>query len=351
MLLILIPALPLAAALLTAVLGKRVLAPAQPPARGRWPWPRSCAPACCWSSPCSSATASSGCRHAARRRRPSAIEQGRSRSGPGPTIDPASAAVADVSTARPAVTTTRTGRSATSTSTSSSGPIRSRPSCWPWSRSSRSLVAVYSIGYMHGDPGYWRFFTYIAPVRLLDDHAGLGEQFVLLYVFWEAVGLCSYLLIGFWFEKPAAAAAGKKAFLVNRGGRFRLRPGRVPALDHLRHARFSRHGRRRRGRMPASSARRCCTIRRSTSAAALATAICLLLMLGACGKSAQFPLHVWLPDAMEGPTPVSALIHAATMVTAGVYMVARCTPLFRRLGRRPARGGHHRRLHRAAWPP
>ncbi len=191
------------------------------------------------------------------------------------------------------------------------------------------LVAVYSIGYMHGDRGYWRFYSYIALFVFSMTMLVSVSNFVLLYVFWEAVGLCSYLLIGFWYEKPAAAAAGKKAFLVNRIGDFGFALGIFLDLD-------------------ASTARSIFTIRLSTapsptqacwdrrvwqrraylSAVRLGTAICLLLLLGACGKSAQFPLHVWLPDAMEGPSPVSALIHAATMVTAGVYMLARCMPLY-----------------------
>jgi len=173
------------------------------------------------------------------------------------------------------------------------------------------LVAVYSIGYMHGDPGYWRFFTYIALFVFSMTMLVSVSNFVLLYVFWEAVGLCSYLLIGFWFHKPEAAAAGKKAFLVNRVGDFGFALGVLliwttfGTLDYG--SVFGRAGAIDPG---------------------VATAICLLLLLGACGKSAQVPLHVWLPDAMEGPTPVSALIHAATMVTAGIYMVARCAPLF-----------------------
>jgi NADH-quinone oxidoreductase subunit L len=173
------------------------------------------------------------------------------------------------------------------------------------------LVAIYSIGYMRGDPGYWRFFTYIGLFVFSMTMLVSVSNFVLLYVFWEAVGLCSYLLIGFWFQKPAAAAAGKKAFLVNRVGDFGFALGvfliwtTFGSLDYDRV--FGGAG---------------------TIHPAVATAICLLLMLGACGKSAQVPLHIWLPDAMEGPTPVSALIHAATMVTAGVYMVARCTPLY-----------------------
>jgi len=179
------------------------------------------------------------------------------------------------------------------------------------------LVAVYSIGYMHGDPGYWRFFTYIALFVFSMTMLVSVSNFVLLYVFWEGVGLCSYLLIGFWFQKPAAAAAGKKAFLVNRVGDFGFALGVFllwtvyGTLDF-----FGAHG------LPGV------LDQTHMVSGPVATAICLLLMLGACGKSAQFPLHVWLPDAMEGPTPVSALIHAATMVTAGVYMVARCMPLF-----------------------
>jgi NADH-quinone oxidoreductase subunit L len=149
-----------------------------------------------------------------------------------------------------------------------------------------------------------------------------ASNFVVLYAFWEAVGLCSYLLIGFWFQKPVAAAAGKKAFLVTRVGDCGFALGifliwiTFGSLDFdqvfwhhgLMAVHWSKGG--------------------SATDPTVLTAICLLLLLGACGKSAQFPLHVWLPDAMEGPTPVSALIHAATMVTAGVYMVARCTPLF-----------------------
>jgi NADH-quinone oxidoreductase subunit L len=148
------------------------------------------------------------------------------------------------------------------------------------------------------------------------------SNFVLLFVFWEAVGVCSYLLIGFWYEKPEAAAAGMKAFLVNRVGDFGFAIAIFLIWTTYGTLNFHDDG--------AISG----VLGQSRIAAGhyvtggLATAICLLLLLGACGKSAQFPLHVWLPDAMEGPTPVSALIHAATMVTAGVYMVARCTPLF-----------------------
>jgi NADH-quinone oxidoreductase subunit L len=186
-----------------------------------------------------------------------------------------------------------------------------------------SLVAIYACGYMHGDPGYARFFTYIGLFVFSMTMLVSASNFVMLFVFWEAVGLCSYLLIGFWYEKPEAAAAGKKAFLVNRIGDFGFVLGVL--LIWTTYGTLSFH-----------DADGVAGVLGQTRLAdpslyvggMTATAICLLLMLGACGKSAQFPLHVWLPDAMEGPTPVSALIHAATMVTAGVYMVTRCTPLF-----------------------
>ncbi len=191
-----------------------------------------------------------------------------------------------------------------------------------------SLVAIYAGGYMHGDRGYWRFFSYIGLFVFSMTMLVSVSNFVLLYVFWEAVGLCSYLLIGFWYEKPEAAAAGKKAFLVNRIGDFGFALGLFLIWTTYGTLNFHDAGGvagvlgQTRLAAPALLAGF------SDDYTTLATAICLLLMLGACGKSAQFPLHVWLPDAMEGPTPVSALIHAATMVTAGAYMVARCTPLF-----------------------
>lgn len=189
------------------------------------------------------------------------------------------------------------------------------------------LVAVYSVGYMQGDRGYWRFFAYIGLFVFSMTMLVSVSNFLLLYVFWEAVGLCSYLLIGFWYERPAAAAAGKKAFLVNRIGDFGFALGVFliwTAFGTLNfHDTVGADGRIVAGvlgeaRLGGGSI---------GIAGGTATWICLLLMLGACGKSAQFPLHVWLPDAMEGPTPVSALIHAATMVTAGVYLLARCAPL------------------------
>ena len=185
-----------------------------------------------------------------------------------------------------------------------------------------SLVAIYAAGYMHGDRGYWRFFAYVAIFVFSMTMLVSVSNFLLLFVFWEAVGACSYLLIGFWYEKNSAAAAGKKAFLVNRIGDF----GFALALFLI----WTTYGTWNYHDTPLMDG--VLGQARLASGAyvggGLGLAICLLLLLGACGKSAQFPLHVWLPDAMEGPTPVSALIHAATMVTAGVYMVTRCTPMF-----------------------
>src|SRR2546421_7947642 len=178
-----------------------------------------------------------------------------------------------------------------------------------------TLIHVYSIGYMHDDPGYARYFGYLNLFVFSMTMLVLAGNFLLLYVFWEAVGLCSYLLIGFWYTRPAAAEAGKKAFIVNRVGDFGFGLGVLwlwTALGTLDYTDvFAQTG---------------------DLAPGVATGIALLLFMGACGKSAQLPLHVWLPDAMEGPTPVSALIHAATMVTAGVYMVARSHTLFERSG-------------------
>lgn len=216
-----------------------------------------------------------------------------------------------------------------------------------------SLVAIFAVGYMHDDRGYWRFFSYVSLFVFSMTMLVSVSNFLLLYVFWEAVGVCSYLLIGFWYEKPEAAAAGKKAFLVNRVGDF----GFALALFLIwtNYGTLNFHDSARNGQTDATSVASTAEQAKSRPTeegahageqlvrgvlgkmriaagdyvgGGVGLAICLLLMLGACGKSAQFPLHVWLPDAMEGPTPVSALIHAATMVTAGVYMVARCTPLF-----------------------
>jgi NADH-quinone oxidoreductase subunit L len=194
------------------------------------------------------------------------------------------------------------------------------------------LVAIYAAGYMRGDRGYWRFFAYIGLFVFSMTMLVSVGNFVLLYVFWEAVGLCSYLLIGFWYQKPEAAAAGKKAFLVNRVGDF----GFALALFLIWTTYGTLNFHDTQTIAPGGESVVTAGVLGQTRLAdptlyvggGVALAICLLLMLGACGKSAQFPLHVWLPDAMEGPTPVSALIHAATMVTAGVYMVIRCAPLF-----------------------
>lgn len=181
-----------------------------------------------------------------------------------------------------------------------------------------SLIAIYSIGYMHSDPGYPRFFAEVALFIFSMTGLVLADNFILLYAFWEGVGLCSYLLIGFWFNKPSATAAARKAFLVTRIGDLGFFIGVV-----LLWYQFGGHLDYDTVLDPRAIADK------FGHSPGVLTAICLLLFCGAVGKSAQFPLHVWLPDAMEGPTPVSALIHAATMVTAGVYMVARCMPLFR----------------------
>jgi len=175
-----------------------------------------------------------------------------------------------------------------------------------------SLIHLYSIGYMHGDARFGRFFTYLNLFIMSMLILVLGDNFAVLFVGWELVGLSSYLLISFWFEKPSAAAAGKKAFIVNRIGDF----GFLIALMLI----FAAFGTLSFGTVFEEAP--------AVLSTGTATAITLLLLVGAAGKSAQLPLYVWLPDAMEGPTPVSALIHAATMVTAGVYMVARSGVLY-----------------------
>jgi NADH-quinone oxidoreductase subunit L len=179
------------------------------------------------------------------------------------------------------------------------------------------LVAVFASSYMHGDPGYPRFFAAIALFVFSMCMLVLAGNFLLLFVFWEAVGLCSYLLIGFWYQRPSAAAAAKKAFVVNRIGDFGFLLGVFLIWLTFGTLDFEKV-------LVDQELLEAVVVTQKD----VLTPICLLLFLGAVGKSAQFPLHVWLPDAMEGPTPVSALIHAATMVTAGVYLVARCTPLF-----------------------
>jgi len=173
------------------------------------------------------------------------------------------------------------------------------------------LVHVYSIGYMNGDRGMWRFFAYLNLFMFSMLLLILGDNYLMLYVGWEAVGLCSYALIGFWYKKPSAAGAAKKAFVVNRVGDFGFGLGVMMIWTTLGTLSFTGVFDKIGGQSELT-----------------ATVIALLLLAGAIGKSAQFPLHVWLPDAMEGPTPVSALIHAATMVNAGVYMIARSNPIF-----------------------
>ena len=185
-----------------------------------------------------------------------------------------------------------------------------------------SLIHIYSIGYMHGDKGYARFFAYLELFTFFMIVLVMANNFLLMFVGWEGVGLCSSLLIGFWYEKKSAADAGVKAFVVNRVGDFGFVLGMLLIFVTFGTLDFTE-------------------VFKALSTPAVnhsyiifgvemsvVTLIALLLFVGATGKSAQLPLYVWLPDAMEGPTPVSALIHAATMVTAGVFMVARCAPLF-----------------------
>ncbi|MEK6528936.1 MAG: NADH-quinone oxidoreductase subunit L [Nitrospirota bacterium] len=184
-----------------------------------------------------------------------------------------------------------------------------------------SLIFIYSIGYMHGDGGYYRFFSYLSLFVFSMLILVMSNNFLLLYFGWEAVGLCSYFLIGFWFHKKSAADAGKKAFIVNRFGDFGFGLGVILIYLTFGSLEYTKIF----GQAGGIAGQ---TINIFGYDASVITVICLLLFCGAVGKSAQMPLHVWLPDAMEGPTPVSALIHAATMVTAGVFMVARCNPLF-----------------------
>ena len=189
-----------------------------------------------------------------------------------------------------------------------------------------ALVHVYTIGYMHGEPGYARFFSYIALFTFSMLMLVLADNFLQLFVFWEAVGLCSYLLIGHWYERPSAVSAATKAFIVNRVGDFGFILGLLlvfTTFDSLDYATVFADVARQAGK----SVNVLEPLGGTFEVSAL-TVICLLLFTGAVGKSAQVPLHVWLPDAMEGPTPISALIHAATMVTAGVFMVARLAPLY-----------------------
>lgn len=175
------------------------------------------------------------------------------------------------------------------------------------------LIHLYSVDYMRGDAGYRRFFVCLNLFVFFMLVLVLGDNLVVTFVGWEGVGLCSYLLIGFWYEKTPASDAGRKAFIVNRIGDFGFTLAMFLIFVVTGTLEFT-------GVFAAAE--------KGDISAGITTWICLLLLTGALGKSAQFPLHVWLPDAMEGPTPVSALIHAATMVNAGVYMVARSYPLF-----------------------
>jgi len=184
------------------------------------------------------------------------------------------------------------------------------------------MVHVYTIGYMHDDPGYQRFFSYISLFTFSMMMLVMSNNFLQLFFGWEAVGLVSYLLIGFWYTRPTAIYANMKAFLVNRVGDFGFLLGIAMVLFYfgtLDYATVFEHA-------PDIAEKKIELIPGLDWL--VITVICILLFIGAMGKSAQFPLHVWLPDSMEGPTPISALIHAATMVTAGIFMVARMSPLF-----------------------
>jgi NADH-quinone oxidoreductase subunit L len=184
------------------------------------------------------------------------------------------------------------------------------------------MVHVYTIGYMHDDPGYQRFFSYIALFTFSMLMLVMSNNFLQLFFGWEAVGLVSYLLIGFWYKRPSAIYANLKAFLVNRVGDFGFLLGIAAVLMYFNSLDYA-------GVFAAAPAMADAKIEIFNGVQWSAmTVICILLFIGAMGKSAQVPLHVWLPDSMEGPTPISALIHAATMVTAGIFMVARMSPLF-----------------------
>lgn len=189
-----------------------------------------------------------------------------------------------------------------------------------------SLVHVYTIGYMSGEKGYARFFAYIALFTFSMLMLVMADNFLQLFVFWEAVGLCSYLLIGHWYERDAARAAATKAFLVNRVGDFGFLLGLLLVLLTFGTLEY-RHVFAQAADFTGATTNFLGPFGGTWQVSTL-TLMCVLLFIGAIGKSAQFPLHVWLPDAMEGPTPISALIHAATMVTAGVFMVARLAPLY-----------------------
>ena len=199
------------------------------------------------------------------------------------------------------------------------------------------LIHVYSTGYMDHDNGYYRFFGYLNLFVFFMLMLVLANNYALLFVGWEGVGLCSYLLIGFYFHKKSAGDAGKKAFIVNRVGDAGLHAGHAAdAVSVLGTVRFT----------DVNAVLRSGQFTPEIAGFGVLSVIALLLFFGATGKSAQFPLYVWLPDAMEGPTPVSALIHAATMVTAGVYMVARSAALFQLTPQHVDDRGRGRRVHR-----
>src|SRR5205809_2012103 len=179
------------------------------------------------------------------------------------------------------------------------------------------LIFVYSNGYMAHDAGFYRFFTWLSLFVFAMLILVMADNYLLMFVGWEGVGLCSYLLIGFWFERPAPYYAAKKAFVMNRIGDWGYTVGIITIFLVFGSMNFVDVFKR---------------LEESAPAQATLTLICVALFFGATGKSAQLPLYSWLPDAMEGPTPVSALIHAAPMVTSGVYLVARSMPLFEAAG-------------------
>jgi len=184
------------------------------------------------------------------------------------------------------------------------------------------MVHIYTIGYMHDDPGYQRFFSYISLFTFAMLMLVMANNFMQLFFGWEAVGLVSYLLIGFWYTRESAIYANLKAFLVNRVGDFGFLLGIGAVVMYFGSLDYATV-------FAAAPAQQATTLSIIPGTEwSLLTLICILLFIGAMGKSAQVPLHVWLPDSMEGPTPISALIHAATMVTAGIFMVARMSPLF-----------------------
>src|SRR6266487_1031649 len=180
------------------------------------------------------------------------------------------------------------------------------------------LIHIYSVGYMWEEGGFYRFFSYLNLFMFFMLTLVLANNYLVMFIGWEGVGLASYLLIGFFFLRDSAASAGKKAFIVNRVGDFGFLIALFLLIKHFGSLDFTQ------------VFQQVASLSPETAGAGLLTAIALLLMVGAAGKSAQLPLYVWLPDAMEGPTPVSALIHAATMVTAGVYMVSRSHMIFER---------------------